>query len=63
MKRAKPRGLKRNAAVVLGNIGMPEDVDILTHALGATDLLVREHAACALERIAPTEGLKALRGH
>ena len=63
MKRAKPRGLKRNAAVVLGNIGMPDDVDILTHALEATDLLVREHAACALERIVPTEALKALRGH
>jgi len=29
MKRAKLRGLKRNSAVVLGNIGSPEDVPAL----------------------------------
>ena len=28
MKRAKLRGLKRNAAVVLGNVGTADDVDI-----------------------------------
>jgi hypothetical protein len=33
MKRAKLRGLKRNAAVVLGNVGTAEDVDVLTRAL------------------------------
>jgi len=33
MKRAKLRGLKRNAAVVLGNVGTPEDVDALARAL------------------------------
>jgi epoxyqueuosine reductase len=51
MKRAKLRGLKRNAAVVLGNIGNSEDADILTRALDAADALVSEHAAWALERI------------
>lgn len=30
MKRAKLRGLKRNAAVVLGNVGTAEDMDVLT---------------------------------
>ncbi len=33
MKRAKLRGLKRNVAVVLGNVGTAEDVDVLTRAL------------------------------
>ena len=48
MKRAKLRGLKRNAAVVLGNIGDSDDVDVLTRALEDPDPLVREHAAWAL---------------
>jgi len=48
MKRAKLRGLKRNAAIVLGNVGAAEDVDILTHALDDEEPLVREHAAWAL---------------
>jgi epoxyqueuosine reductase len=51
MKRARLRGLKRNAAVVLGNIGVPEDVDTLTRALEDPETLVREHAAWALKRI------------
>lgn len=33
MKRAKLRGLKRNAAVVLGIVGMADDGDVLTPAL------------------------------
>jgi hypothetical protein len=33
MKRAKLRGLQRNAAVVLGDIGTPDDADVLTRAL------------------------------
>jgi epoxyqueuosine reductase len=48
MKRAKLRGLKRNAAVVLGNIGLAEDAAILETALDDSDPLVREHAAWAL---------------
>ena len=51
MKRAKLRGLKRNAAVVLGNVGTSEDVDVLTRALDAPEPLVREHAAWALGRL------------
>jgi epoxyqueuosine reductase len=51
MKRAKLRGLKRNAAVVLGNIGTEADVDVLTRALDDPEPLVREHAAWALERV------------
>ena len=51
MKRAKLRGLKRNAAVVLGNVGNPEDVDMLACALDDPEPLVRKHAAWALKRI------------
>jgi epoxyqueuosine reductase len=51
MKRAKLRGLRRNAAVVLGNIGTPEDVDVLTRALDDPEPLMREHAAWALARL------------
>jgi epoxyqueuosine reductase len=52
MKRAKLRGLKRNAAVVLGNTGNVEDIPALRQALGDPEPLVREHAAWALERLA-----------
>jgi len=51
MKRAKLRGLKRNAVVVLGNVGTAEDVDVLTRALNDDEPLVREHAAWALVRL------------
>jgi epoxyqueuosine reductase len=51
MKRAKLRGLKRNAAVVLGNVGMGDDVDVLTRALADEEPLVREHAAWVLARV------------
>lgn len=52
MKRAKRRGLARNAATVLGNIGTGDDVDVLAHALDDPELLVGEHATWALEQIA-----------
>ena len=48
MKRAKLHGLKRNAAVVLGNVGTAEDVPVLEAALAHDQPLVREHAAWAL---------------
>jgi len=51
MKRATLRGLKRNAAVVLGNVGALDNVDVLTRALDDAEPLVREHAAWALVRI------------
>lgn len=51
MRRAKLRGLKRNAAVVLGNAGSPDDTGALTRALDDPEPLVREHAVWALERI------------
>jgi epoxyqueuosine reductase len=49
MKRAKLRGLKRNAAVALGNVGSMEDVPVLQQALDDPEPLVREHAEWALE--------------
>jgi epoxyqueuosine reductase len=51
MKRAKLRGLKRNAAVVLGNVGTREDADVLTRALGDDEPVVREHAEWALAQL------------
>jgi epoxyqueuosine reductase len=52
MRRAKRRGLARNAATVLGNIGTGDDEDALVHALDDPEPLVAEHAAWALEQIA-----------
>ena len=51
MKRAKLRGLKRNAVVVLGNVGTVEDVPELQQALADPEPLVREHVAWALARL------------
>lgn len=51
VKRTKLRGLKRNAAVVLGNIGSTDDVPVLLAALEDPEPLVREHAAWALGEI------------
>ena len=50
MKRAKRRGLARNAAVVLGNVGTSDDVPLLEDALQHDEPLVREHAAWSLAR-------------
>ncbi len=55
MKRAKLRGLQRNAAVVLGNVGTGDDVDVLTRALKDHEPLVREDASWALLRIGNDE--------
>ena len=51
MKRAKLRGLKRNAAVVLGNSGTAGDVEVLERALDDPEPLLREHAASALKTL------------
>ena len=56
MKRAKLRGLKRNAAIVLGNVGTGEDVDVLARALDDEEHSVREHAAWALRRVSGLRG-------
>ena len=55
MNRAKLRGLKRNAAVVLGNVGTSEDVHSFVAASDDPERLVREHAAWALARITSTD--------
>jgi epoxyqueuosine reductase len=51
MKRAKLRGLKRNAAVVLGNVRSPDDAEALSRALKDPEPLVREHAVWALAQL------------
>jgi epoxyqueuosine reductase len=51
VKRAKRRGLARNAAVVLGNIGDEQDMPALARASNDPDPLVRQHAVWAREHI------------
>ena len=50
-KRAKRRGLARNAATALGNVGTSDDIATLVAALDDAEPLVSEHAAWALDRI------------
>jgi epoxyqueuosine reductase len=52
MKRAELRGLKRNAAMALSNIGTMEDTPVLRQAIADSEPLVREHVAWALGKIA-----------
>lgn len=56
LRRAKRRGLLRNAAVALGNRKEPAALPALRRALADPEPLVREHAAWALARIAREEG-------
>jgi epoxyqueuosine reductase len=51
IKRAKRRGLARNAAVVLGNIGDGRDTPALGDACDDPEPLVRQHAAWALAQV------------
>jgi len=52
MKRAKLRGLKRNAAVVLGNVGTANDVGLLERVRDEEpDEMVREHVIWARRRL------------
>lgn len=61
MKRAKLRGLKRNAAVVLGNVGSVEDVPALAAALTDDEPVVRSTATWALGRLGSPVAAAALR--
>ena len=61
MKRAKRAGLVRNAAVVLGNVGSSDDVEVLSAALADEEPLVRSHVAWALGSIGTAGALAALR--
>ncbi len=61
MKRAKLVGLRRNAAVVLGNVGSSEDAPVLIAALRDEASLVRGHAAWALGRLGSALAATALR--
>ena len=51
VKRARRRGLLRNVAVALGNVGDPGHRPVLERMAGDADPLVREHAAWALRRL------------
>ena len=51
MRRATRSGLRRNAAVVLGNLGDDAAAPSLTEALDDADRVVRGHAAWALGRL------------
>ena len=61
MTRAKLAGLKRNAAVVLGNSRSPDVVPALLEAMDDEEPLVRGHAAWALGRIGSADALEPLR--
>ncbi len=61
MKRAKFSGLRRNAAVVLGNVGLVDDAPALIAALRDESSLVRGHAAWALGRLGSSLAATALR--
>ena len=60
VSRTKRRGLLRNAAVALGNVGGPADVPALGLALADPEPLVRGHAAWALGRIGGVEARRLL---
>ena len=57
IKRAKLWMLKRNACVLLGNVGISEDVPVLEAMLSHDEPIVREHAAWALSRLASYRAL------
>jgi epoxyqueuosine reductase len=61
MKRARLRGLRRNASVVLGNVGSADDVRVIGAALEDEEPLVRAHSARALGRLGSPTAAAALR--
>jgi len=62
IKRARRGGLRRNAAVALGNLRDPRAVPALLRALDDPDAIVRGHAAWALGRIGGSDAAQALAG-
>lgn len=56
MKRAKLKGPKRDAAVVLGNTGTMVDVPVLEQAIDHPEPLLREHLEWAMVRIEISSG-------
>ncbi|MSR83439.1 MAG: tRNA epoxyqueuosine(34) reductase QueG [Candidatus Latescibacteria bacterium] len=60
LKRAKRRGLLRNAVVALGNAGDHRALPALVRALADEEALVRAHAAWALGRLGGEEARAAL---
>lgn len=61
IKRAKRRGLARNAAVALGNSGNPDAVPALARALETdAEPIVRSHAAWALGRLGGARARRVL---
>jgi epoxyqueuosine reductase len=58
-KRAKRRGLARNAAVTLGNVGLEEDLPAIDAMLSTVDPLVGEHLGWARDRISARHGRNA----
>jgi epoxyqueuosine reductase len=63
LMRARRDGLRRNACVVLGNLGDERAVPALTAALADESALVRGHAAWALGRLRARRPLSAARCH
>lgn len=51
IKRAKRRGLLRNAAVVLGNLGDDRDIPALARAAQDPEPAIKQHATWAIEQI------------
>lgn len=60
LRRSKRRGVLRNVAVALGNLGSSESIPALAKLLSDPEPLVRGHVAWALGRIGTTEARAAL---
>jgi epoxyqueuosine reductase len=60
MKRAKQSGLRRNAAIAMGNSRNPVYLPALETALQSDEALLRSHAAWAIGRIGGPEALACL---
>ena len=62
LQRAKRRGLLRNAAVALGNLGDERALPALEKALDDPEPMVREHARWAMERISESANRRVSEG-